>query len=338
MQHLFDLYGWEVNMYDTIQQGLINRTYSVQTTKGEFILQSINHNVFKNPKAIDANINAIGNYIKQTNPDYLYTHLIPSLQGNTLIEWEGGYYRAFNKIEGYALSVLDHKLQVEEAAKQFAKFTYVLKDFDANSLKDTLVQFHDLNFRYQQFSEAIQNGNAHRIEQSQQEIKILLSLKHYVDTYNNYIQHKDVKKRVTHHDTKISNVLFNMIDGQEQAICVIDLDTTMSGYYISDVGDMCRTCLCPVSEEEKDLNKIWVDGEKWQALQSGYLYYMKDELSNYEMDHFFFGGQFLIYMQALRFLTDHLNNDIYYGASYEGQNYQRTLNQIRLLEAYNQLG
>jgi hypothetical protein len=128
------------------------------------------------------------------------------------------------------------------------------------------------------------------------------------------------------------------MDGQEQAICVIDLDTTMSGYYISDVGDMCRTCLCPVSEEERDLNKIWVDGEKWQSLQLGYLYYMKDELSNYEMDHFFFGGQFLIYMQALRFLTDHLNNDSYYGASYEGQNYQRTLNQIRLLEAYTQLG
>ena len=78
-----------------------------------------------------------------------------------------------------------------------------------------------------QFSEAIQNGNAHRIEQSQEEIKLLLSFKKYVDTYNNYIHHKDVKKRVTHHDTKISNVLFNKIDGQEQAICVIDLDTTM---------------------------------------------------------------------------------------------------------------
>ena len=338
MQQLFDFYGWKVNEYDTIQQGLINRTYSVKTNNGDFILQSINHNVFKSPKSIDANINAIGAYIKQTNPDYLYTHLIPTLLGNTLIEWEGGYYRAFNKIDGYALSVLDNKLQVEEAAKQFAKFTYVLKHFDANSLKDTLVQFHDLNFRYQQFSEAIQKGNSHRIEQSQNEIKLLLSLKNYVTTYNNFIQHKEVKKRVTHHDTKISNVLFKNIEQQEQAICVIDLDTTMSGYFISDVGDMCRTCLCPVSEEEKDLNKIWVDGEKWLSLKTGYLYYMKDELSNYEKDHFFFGGQFLIYMQALRFLTDHLNNDIYYGASYEGQNYQRTLNQIRLLEVYNQLG
>ena len=74
--------------------------------------------------------------------------------------------------------LLDHKLQVEEAAKQFAKFTYVLKDFDAHRLTDTLVQFHDLNFRYQQFSEAIQHGNAHRIEQCQEQIKLLLSLKH----------------------------------------------------------------------------------------------------------------------------------------------------------------
>ena len=337
MHALFDLYGWEVNSYDTIQQGLINRTYTVQTTSNEYILQSINHNVFKNPAAIDANINAIGSYIKHNIPDYLYTHLIPTIHGNTLIEWEGGYYRAFNKIEGYALSVLNNKNQVEEAAKQFAKFTYVLKDFDAHSLNDTLVQFHDLNYRYQQFSNAIQNGNPQRLHQCHNEIKLLLSLKKYVDTYNRFIQHNEVKKRVTHHDTKISNVLFQKVNALEKAICVIDLDTTMAGYFISDVGDMCRTCLCPVSEEEKDLNKIWIDADKWESLRAGYLYYMKEELSNFEMDHFFFSGQFLIYMQALRFLTDHLNNDIYYGVSYEGQNYQRTLNQIRLLEVFNTL-
>lgn len=337
MQTLFDAYGWEVNAYDTIQQGLINKTYIVKTKNGDYILQSINHNVFKNPKAIDENINAIGSYINLTHPDYLFTHLIPTLQGNTLIEWEGGYYRAFNKIEGYALSVLDNKMQVEEAAKQFAHFTFILKDFDASILKDTLVQFHDLNFRYHQFSEAIQKGNSQRIDQCQNEIKLLLSLKKYVATYNNFIQNKEVKKRVTHHDTKISNVLFKKIDNLEKAICVIDLDTTMAGYFISDVGDMCRTCLCPVSEEETDLNQIKVDADKWHALKAGYLHFMKEALSNFEIDHFFFSGQFLIYMQALRFLTDHLNNDVYYGASYEGQNYQRTLNQIRLLEVYNKL-
>lgn len=337
MLALFDLYGWKINNYNTIQQGLINKTYTVNTTKGDYILQSINHHVFKNPKAIDHNINAISDYIKKVAPHYLFTHLVPTLQGATLIEWGGSYYRAFHKIEGYALSVLDHSIQVAEAAKQFSNYTYVLKNFEANHLMDTLEQFHDLNFRYQQFLEAIQNGNTLRVTQSQNEIKCLLNYKNYVTTYNNFIQHKEVKKRVTHHDTKISNVLFQHQNGQENAICVIDLDTTMSGYFISDVGDMCRTCLCSVSEEEKDLNLITVDTHKWEALKMGYLYHMKNELSNFEMDHFFFSGQFLIYMQALRFLTDHLNNDIYYGASYEGQNYTRTLNQIRLLEVYNKL-
>lgn len=122
-----------------------------------------------------------------------------------------------------------------------------------------------------------------------------------------------------------------------KAICVIDLDTTMAGYFISDVGDMCRTCLCTVSEEEQDLNTIEVKADRWEGLQKGYLHHMQYELSAFEKDHFFYSGQFMIYMQALRFLTDHLQNDAYYGARYENHNYHRALNQIRLLEVYEKL-
>jgi len=337
MQEIFNLYGWQVSSYEPIHQGLINSTYSIQTNNGAYILQSINHKVFKNPAAIDANINAISSYLKINKPNYIFTHLVPTLNGPTLVQWEGGFYRAFHKIEGYALSVLENEDQVEEAAKQFAQFTFGLKNFNASSLQDTLPQFHDLNLRYQQFTSALQNGNSKRIAANKDTIQYLESNKHYVSTYNNFIAHKDVSKRVTHHDTKISNVLFNKVNGIEKAICVIDLDTVMAGYFISDVGDMCRTCLCAVSEEEKDLNKVSVDALKWSALKKGYLNYMQETLSSFELDHFFYGGQFMIYMQALRFFTDHLNNDSYYGAKYEGQNLVRTLNQIRLLEQYNQL-
>jgi len=337
MQGIFKLYGWNVMSYEPIHQGLINSTYSIKTNTGDFILQSINHKVFKNPSAIDANINAISNFLQSKHPTYLFTHLVPTQNGQTLVEWEGGYYRAFPKIEGYALSVLDNEQQVEEAAQQFANFTQILKHFDTQLLQDTLPHFHDLNLRYHQFTDAIQNGNAKRIESNKEAILFLQSNNKYVTTYNKFIENKEASKRVTHHDTKISNVLFNKINGAEKAICVIDLDTVMAGYFISDVGDMCRTCLCAVSEEEKDLNKVVVDPLKWQALQKGYLHFMKEELSSFEMDHFFFGGQFMIYMQALRFLTDHLNNDQYYGASYEGQNLVRAMNQIQLLEQYNQL-
>ena len=337
MQEIFSLYGWKVDSYAPIQQGLINSTYSIQTNKGAYILQCINHSVFKNPSAIDDNINAISSYLQKNNPSYLFTHLLPTLNGNTLVQWEGGYYRAFHKIEGYALSVLDNENQVEQAAMQFAGFTSILKNFEAVKLKDSLPDFHNLNLRYHQFSEAIVKGNAQRITETKEAISFLAAHKKYVDIYSAFIHHAEVKKRVTHHDTKISNVLFQKNNGIEKAICVIDLDTVMAGYFISDVGDMCRTCLCKVSEEEKDLNKVVVDTAKWKALEKGYLHFMQDELSSFERDHFFYGGQFMIYMQALRFLTDHLNNDIYYGAKYEGQNLVRTLNQIRLLEQYNKL-
>jgi Ser/Thr protein kinase RdoA (MazF antagonist) len=337
MQEIFSLYGWQVTSYEPIQQGLINSTYSIQTNTGNYILQSINHKVFKSPTAIDDNINAISSYLQKNNPSYLFTHLVPTLNGNTLVNWEGGYYRAFHKIEGYALSVLDNENQVEQAAMQFAGFTSVLKNFEANQLKDSLPDFHNLNLRYHQFSEAIVKGNAQRIAETKEAISFLAAHKNYVDIYSAFIHHAEVKKRVTHHDTKISNVLFQKNNGIEKAICVIDLDTLMAGYFISDVGDMCRTCLCAVSEEEKDLNRVVVDPAKWKALEKGYLHFMLDELSSFERDHFFYAGQFMIYMQALRFLSDHLNNDIYYGAKYEGQNLVRTLNQIRLLEQYNKL-
>lgn len=343
MQAIFDLYGWDVVRYDSIQQGLINRTYSIETTSGNYILQTINHHIFKQPLDIDFNIHSIGTYLAKHFPEYLFTQLVPAKNGKTLVEWEGQYFRAFHKVDGYALSVLDNAHQVAQAAMQFGRFTSILKAFPVKSLKITLPNFHNLSLRYQQFKEALQNGNPIRIQQSRDAILFLQSAENLVDQYEHFIQSKEVQLRVTHHDTKISNVLFHQkkealsSQNNEEAICVIDLDTVMPGYFISDVGDMCRTCLCPVSEEEANLDLVIVDKAKLTALQNGYLSEMKPLLSNFELDHLFYSGQYLIYMQALRFLTDHLNNDIYYGAKKEGQNYIRTLNQIRLLEAYNEL-
>lgn len=334
MQEIFDQYQWEVTQCRPLHQGLINKTYVVETAQGDYILQTINHAVFKDPSAIDQNINTIGAYLKLNSPDYLYTHLVPNKNGNTLIEWEGSYFRSFHKINGYALSVLENANQVEEAAKQFGEFTHQLRNFKADDLKNTLIDFHNLSLRFQQFKKALIQGNPHRIESSKEAISFLLNNQSITDKYEHFIEHPDVQKRVTHHDTKISNVLFN---DHGKAICVIDLDTTMAGYFISDVGDMCRTCLCTVSEEEQDLNKIEVKADRWEGLQKGYLHHMQYELSTFEKDHFFYSGQFMIYMQALRFLTDHLQNDIYYGTRYENHNYNRALNQIRLLEVYEKL-
>ncbi len=196
-------------------------------------------------------------------------------------------------------------------------------------MKTTLPQFHDLSLRYEQFLEALTHGNKERIIESDELIKILIENAHIAKEYENIKINPEFKFRVTHHDTKISNVLF---DGDDKGLCVIDLDTIMSGYFINDVGDMMRTYLSPVSEEETDFSKIEVRDAFYKAIVKGYFDEMKDELTDTEKQYFFYAGQFMIYMQALRFLTDYLNNDVYYGAKYPKHNFNRAKNQIVLLQ------
>jgi Ser/Thr protein kinase RdoA (MazF antagonist) len=258
---------------------------------------------------------------------------VPNLAGETLMEWDGKYYRAFKKIDGIALDVLSTASQAKEAANQFGQFTASLIEFPIASLKLTIPQFHDLALRYHQFEQALKHGDTNRISQAKEAILFLQSHQVYVKQWLHFTGHQDAHLRVTHHDTKISNVLFK----DDAAICVIDLDTTMPGYFISDVGDMCRTYLCPVNEACQDLNQIKVLPERWTAIQEGYLEAMGEFLTSFEKDHFKFSGQCIIYMQALRFMTDFLELDRYYRVERPGQNLDRTNNQIQLLKEFNQL-
>ena len=250
-----------------------------------------------------------------------------------MIVWEGKQYRAFKKIEGIALDVLTTAAEAKEAAQQFGQFTASLTDFAIGELKVTIPQFHDLALRYHQFEQALIHGDSKRIETAKDAILFLKSHQSYVKKWIHFTTNKEAHLRVTHHDTKISNVLFK----DEKAICVIDLDTTMPGYFISDVGDMCRTYLCPVNEACQDLNQIKVIPERWTAIQNGYSEAMGEFLTNFEIDHFAFSGQSIIYMQALRFLTDYLQLDQYYKVDRPSQNLDRTLNQNQLLIEFNHL-
>jgi Ser/Thr protein kinase RdoA (MazF antagonist) len=333
MQSILEQYGWENATAIPLSQGLINQTFDVHTAHGNFILQSINTQVFKDPFAIDHNIKAIGQYYNTNRPDQLFTHLVPNLRGETLIAWEGKQYRAFKKIEGIALDVLTTAAEAKEAAQQFGQFTASLTEFPIGELKVTIPQFHDLALRYHQFEQALIHGDSKRIDTAKDAILFLKSHQSYVKKWIHFTTNKEAHLRVTHHDTKISNVLFK----DDAAICVIDLDTTMPGYFMSDVGDMCRTYLCPVNEACQDLNQIKVLPERWTAIQEGYLEAMGEFLTNFEKDHFAFSGQCIIYMQALRFLTDFLELDHYYRVERPGQNLDRTKNQIQLLIEFNQL-
>lgn len=311
--------------------GLINNTWVVNNGSTDYILQRINHNVFKDPQAIADNIDNIGNYLASIYPNYKFTMPVRTLSGKSMLYIEGdGFFRMFQFVEGsHSKDVVETPNQAYEAAAQFGSFTNLLSGFDVTKLKITIPDFHNLSLRYKQFLDALENGNSERIKES---VSLINTLQQHVDivtTYEKITQSKDFKLRVTHHDTKISNVLFG---DDDKGLCVIDLDTVMPGYFISDVGDMMRTYLSPVSEEEQDFNKIEIRDDFYKALVQGYYAKMKDVLTEVEKKHFFYAGTFIIYMQALRFLTDHINNDVYYGAKYPGHNFVRANNQMVLLQ------
>ncbi|MEJ7736821.1 MAG: aminoglycoside phosphotransferase family protein [Chitinophagaceae bacterium] len=333
LQTILPAYGLkeESLAVEAFGSGLINHTWKITTPEAAYILQKVNHNVFENPANIAHNIKQIAMYLKQHDPNYLF--VAPLLSGNgeeMVYKKDEGFFRMFPFVpRSHSIDVVETPEQAFEAAVQFGRFTRLLGGLNVNRLKITVPHFHDLSLRYQQFVAALKQGNKERVQESEALIKKVMLHADIVAEYKDICVNKKIKQRVTHHDTKISNVLF---DENGTGICVIDLDTVMPGFFISDIGDMMRTYLSPANEEERDFTKIAVRDLFYKAIVRGYLTEMNDELIETEKRYVFYSGKFMIYMQALRFLTDYINDDVYYGAKYSRHNLVRAGNQLTLLQ------
>ncbi len=328
-------FGLKPSQY-TVQpfgSGLINYTLKVSGNGQDYILQRINVNVFKSPDQIAGNLTLLQSYFSSTYPDYNFVAPLPSLAGDYLVKTDKGeYYRLFPFVKGSrTVDFISDNKEAFEAARQFGKFTCMLKDFDANQLKYTLTDFHNLKLRFDQFKTACQNAREENLMEAAQEVKEVYNHYTILQQYNQLITNNQVPVRVIHHDTKINNILF---DDKQNGLCVIDLDTVMPGYFFSDVGDMMRTYLSPVNEEEQDFSKIHIREDIFMAICKGYMADMGKILTETEKQYFIFSGKLMIYMQAIRFLTDFLNNDIYYETKYPGHNLVRAKNQFDLLNKY----
>ncbi len=313
---------------------LINHTWKIISSGKEFLLQKINQKVFHRPINIMENCSLLSDYFLRNHPGYLFiSPLINNDRRNYVVDAENNYYRLFPFVkDSYTCNEVRKPTMAYEATKQFGRFTNLLSNFDPSSLHVTVPDFHNLTLRQRQFESALQSGNRKRIEESRETISFLVTQTELVETFEKIRLSPEFKLRVIHHDAKINNVLFDI--GTDVGLCVIDLDTVMPGYYISDVGDMLRTYLSPASEEETDFSRISIRDEFFQQIVRGYLEEMKSKLSDYEIQFFLYAGKFSIYIQAIRFLTDYLNNDIYYSVKYPDHNLIRANNQSVLLKSF----
>ena len=332
---VLSLYGLDLSNCSVTPfgNGLINHTWKIISKNKDFLLQKINQQIFKTPEDIMDNLRLLDEYFQNHYPDYLFVAPLQTSGGMNYVNLENSYYRLFPFIENACSfdTVSDPRLAFE-ASRQFGEFTGLLSAFDTAKLHITLPDFHNLTLRFRQFNDSLQYGNKKRIEQTTESIRFLKDQEAIAKEFELIKTNPDFTLRVVHHDAKINNVLFDQRNNL--GLCVIDLDTVMPGYYISDIGDMIRTYLCPVSEEEQDFQKIQIREEYFREIAKGYFSEMQERLSKSEKLHFVYAGKFAIYMQALRFLTDYINSDIYYSIKYSEHNLVRAKNQIVLLKKY----
>lgn len=319
----------------SLGSGHIHQTLLVEDHR-KFVLQRINKNVFTKPEVIARNNRLAAAYLSKNHPEYLFPTTLRDRDGNELIYAEDGFpWRVYPLIENtLTVDFVTSSTQAFEAAKGFGLLTRNLQGIDSSNFEPTLDRFHDLQWRYEQFESACESANPALLQQAAEEINQVNEFQFLVHQYNELIAGGSLLIRITHNDTKINNILFDKQTGK--AACVIDLDTLMPGYFIYDLGDMVRTCVSPVSEEEQDVTQVAFRKEIYDALIEGYLSQMKDYMSAQELQAVPFAGKMMTYIMALRFLADFLRGNTYYTIHYPEQNLVRARNQLQLLKLLHQ--
>lgn len=324
--------------------GNVNSTFHVEIKEEDgsihdkYILQKINTYAFKNPDQLMENIVNVTNYIGDQasangqDPTRETMKVIFTRDGDTYFTHENGTcWRMYTEVEDtYCLNQVENPDQFYKSAKAFGKFQNHLNDFDATSLHETIEKFHDTRDRYAQFEDALEKDPAGRADSVRDEIDFIIAHKEETAYLMDRLEEGILPLRVTHNDTKLNNVLFDNVS--DEAIAVIDLDTVMPGLSVHDFGDAVRFGANEAAEDEKDLSKVSLNLELFEAYTKGYFETCGDILTEEEKDDLVWGLKIITLELAIRFLTDYLLGDVYFNTSYEGHNLDRARTQIKLVE------
>jgi len=320
--------------------GHINQTFFIKTIENDkpnYLLQQMNHNIFKNIDYLQENIFRVTNHIRQklqniqgSQPNRQVLTIIPTTSNKLYYQdIDGNFWRLFIYIEHKKSynQVLSAKL-AKEGGFAFANFQAQLADLGGEPLHETIPNFHNMEFRMQQFNEAIEQNAAQRIDKIKSEIAEILKRASEMTCIDRLGREGKLPKRITHCDTKFNNILF---DENDRALCIIDLDTVMPGYVLSDFGDAIRTGATTAAEDEQNISKVSMNIDLFKAYTQGYIAGAKKFLTGIEIEYLAFGAKLLTYMQAVRFFTDYINGDTYYKTVHPEHNLQRTHAQLALL-------
>ena len=311
--------------------GHINSTFKIETDTGcEYVLQRINTYVFKDPIGLMNNAGAVTDFIRSRVDDpRAALHFLTTKDGQFCHEDEkGDFWRMYDFVDGFCLDAPESEEDFYQSALAFGRFQSLLSEFPAETLVETIPNFHNTVDRYRQFRESVKADKAGRLESVRADVDFLLEREEKGSQLQQMRQAGILPLRVTHNDTKLNNVLLDK--DTREPLCVLDLDTVMPGLSAYDFGDSIRFGAATAAEDEVDLSKMEMDLRLFEVYAKGFLKAAAN-LTEEEMKALPLGAYTITLEQATRFLKDYLDGDVYFKVAYPEHNLVRARTQIKLV-------
>lgn len=317
--------------------GHINDTFCAVTEDEDgqirrYILQALNQNVFKQPDKVMENIaGVIAHLHTKTDDPRAVMSLVPTYNGGVFYkDNEGVFWRLYDFVEqSLCLERPESDDDFYQSALAFGRFQRDLSDFPAEKLNETIVNFHNTPVRYENFLAAVKADKMGRAKDVQAEIQFIMDRADFYPVLMDAQKSGTLPLRVSHNDTKINNVLLD--EATRSALCVIDLDTIMPGFSVTDFGDSIRFGASTAAEDEKDLDKVWMDIGLFETYAKGFLTGCGGSLPNEEVMLLPEGAKMMTIECGMRFLADYLEGDTYFRIHYPTQNLDRCRTQLKLV-------
>ncbi len=316
--------------------GHINTTYRAETEGGRaYILQRINDHIFRDVPALMANISAVTGHLRAKGlGSRRVLTLVPTKSGEHCLHIaageNAGWYRMYEFItDAICLDQVETADDFRQSAIGFGEFQRDLADFDASTLTETIPMFHDTQNRFRQLHDAIKADPFNRAKDVRREIDFALAREAQAGEMLSMCRRGDLPLRVTHNDTKLNNV---MLDAKtRRALCVIDLDTVMPGLAGNDFGDSIRFGASTAAEDERDLDRVWMNLDLFRTFAEGFLSACGARLCPAEIETLPLASKLMTLECGIRFLADHIQGDTYFRIHRENHNLDRARTQLKLV-------
>ena len=325
----------EIESIAPLGEGFINDTYVVTTVGNSpnYILQRKNHNIFSDVPAMMDNIAAVTAHIKRKVADPMRQTLTitPTRTGELYAQVDGNFWAAclfISRSKSYERA--DTLALAYQGGVGIGRFQSQLSDF-TTPLHETIKGFHNIRHRFEQWDASVAADAAGRVAELQTEIGWIESRREKMLAFWSLVEDGTIPTRVTHNDTKLSNILFDA--DTDEVLCAIDLDTVMSSTSLNDFGDAIRSYTNTGAEDDRDLSRVGMDIDIFRAYAEGYLSERKESLTQSEKQWLAFSALYITYEQVLRFLMDYIDGDKYYKTTSADHNLVRTHAQYRLLQS-----